>query len=144
MVKHCSHTFGNSSGLLCFCFQPLVCVQITLDKQSGLTLCRQLCRSLSFSHGKHLLQQSEQEQKILNTSLLTPYCGPHTFRVLTVSRHPRRKAVTATLPWSKLQLKLKITFVINQTIKHVQPDLFTSRNHFAFLPVVSLRDTCFI
>lgn len=30
--------------------------------------------------------------------------------------------VIATLPCSKLQLKLKTTFVINQTIKHVQPD----------------------
>lgn len=80
-VNHWSHTLGNSSGLLCFCFQSLVCIQITLDKQAQLTLCRQLCRSLFFSHGKHPLQQSHQEQKIfLNTSLLTPYCGPHTLK----------------------------------------------------------------
>lgn len=91
-VNHCSHTPGNSSGLLCFCFQSSVCVQITLDKQAQLILCRQLCRSLSFSHGKQLLQSRKEQKIFLNTSLSTTYCGPHTLRVLTAPRHSRRKS----------------------------------------------------
>lgn len=60
-VNHQSCRLGNSSGLFCFWFKSVVCVQI-FDKQAGLTLCRQLraqltpsrqlCRSLFFSHKK--------------------------------------------------------------------------------------------
>lgn len=137
-VNHCSHTLGNSSGLLCFCFQSLVCVQITLDKQAQLTLCRQLCRSLSFSHGKHWLWQSWLEKKVfLNTSLLTPFCAPHTLRV------QEKKS------YCNISMQEAPTQTGNYRCN--KPDHQTCTGRFylhpkiiAFLPVLSLRDTCFI
>lgn len=110
----------------------------------------QLCRSLSFSHRKHLLQQSQQEQKIfLNISLLTPFCRPHKLRVLTVPRQPGRKII---LIIELLQLFHAASSTQTENYLCNKPDHQTCTVRFyllfffffTFLPVLPLIDTWFI